>query len=229
MTDAALEALVHQAAGALAKAGLVHAYGHCSARIDANAFLVCAAGPLGLVGQRGGTICPVEGLLPTGVLGEVRAHQAIYARRPAVGGICRIMPPVVMALSTQGVTPRARHGIGAFFAPQVPLWDDPGLLRDDAKAARLADALGDRRAIVMRGNGAIVVGETLRQAVTLSWFLEDAARVEERVRAAGFDPERGMLTEEEVSTRNGFDGGVVERMWAYLTDADRVGGYDGGR
>ena len=229
MTDAALETLVQQAAAALARAGLAHAYGHCSARIDAGSFLVCAAGPLGLVGERGGTVCPIEGALPTGVLGEVRAHQAIYARRPEVGGICRIMPPAVMALSTQGVTPRARHGIGAFFAPDVPLWNDPGLLRDNARAGRLAEALGHRPAIVMRGNGAIVVGETLPQAVTLSWFLEDTARVEERVRAAGFDPDRGALTDDEVALRKSFDGGVVERMWTYLTDADRVGGYDGGR
>lgn len=229
MSDPALEAVVQQAAAALARAGLVHAYGHCSARIDADTFLVCAAGPLGLVQQRAGTVCPVEGSLPPGVLGEVRAHQAIYARRPEVGGICRIMPPAVMALSTQGVTPLARHGVGAFFAPEIPLWDDPGLLRDSEKAAHLAEALGGRPAISMRGNGAIVAGETLQQAVALSWFLEDAARVEERIRASGFDPNQGLMTADEVATRNSFDGGVVERMWAYLTDCAGRGAYDGGR
>ncbi len=229
MTTPALETLVQKAAAALARAGLVHAYGHCSARIDAASFLVCAAAPLGLVGTRPGTVCSIKGNLPSGVLGEVRVHQQIYARRPDLGGICRVMPPTVMALSTLGITPRPRHGIGAFFAPEVPLWDDPRLLRDDVLAAGLAEALSDRPAIVMRGNGSVVVGQTLEQAVALSWFLEDAARVEERARLLSEDAERGLLTADEITARQGFEGGVVERMWAWLTDPDRTGAYDGGR
>lgn len=224
-----LEALVQAASAALARAGLVHAYGHCSARIDRETFLVCAASPMGLVGERPGVVCAVSGALPTGVLGEVRAHQAIYTARPEVGGICRIMPPALMALSTLGITPWPRHGIGAFFAPAPPLWEDPRLLRDDGLAAGLAVALGEAPAIVMRGNGAIVVGETLPQAVALAWFLEDAARVEERVRAVSPDPEAGRLTPEEIVARRGFAGDVVERMWAYLTDPSRIGAFDGGR
>jgi HCOMODA/2-hydroxy-3-carboxy-muconic semialdehyde decarboxylase len=223
-----LEQLVQAAAAALARGGLVHAYGHCSARIDGESFLVCAADPLGLVGERPGAVCPITGALPQGVLGEVRAHQAVYAARPEVGGVCRVMPPALMALSTLGVTPRPRHGIGAFFAPSPPLWDDPRLLRDDALATRLAEALGAAPAIVMRGNGAIVVGETLPQAVTLAWFLEDAARVETRVRAMGADPDLGLLQPEEIAARRGFAGDVVERMWAYLTDPSRVGAFEGG-
>ncbi|CAN5208031.1 hypothetical protein BH10PSE2_BH10PSE2_28150 [soil metagenome] len=224
-----LERTVQMAAAGLARAGLVHAYGHCSARIDAETFLVCAAGPLGLVGDRPGVACSIRASLPDGVLGEVRAHQKIYERRPDVGGICRIMPPTIMALSALKITPRARHGIGAFFAPEIPLWDDPGLLRDDAKAERLAEWLGDRPAVVMRGNGAITVGATLPQAVTLAWFLEDAARVEERVRALAPSADEGLLSDAEIAGRRGFDGGVVERMWAYLTDPVRVGAYDAGR
>ena len=38
------------AARALARAGLVTAYGHCSVRLDADCFLVCAAKPMGLRG-----------------------------------------------------------------------------------------------------------------------------------------------------------------------------------
>ena len=184
---------------------------------------------MGLVGKRPGVVCRVAGPLPAGVLGEVRAHQAVYGLRPDVGGVCRVMPPSLMALSTLGITPRPRHGIGAVFAPAPPLWDDPRLLRDDALAAGLAAALGEAPAIVMRGNGAVVVGETLPQAVTLAWFLEDAARVEERARLLSADPETGLLTQEEISARGGFAGDVVERMWSYLTDPTRVGGFDGGR
>lgn len=209
--------LVQKAARALGAAGLVHAFGHCSLRLDAEHFLVCAAMPMGLVSDEPGTVVPITGPLPEGVLGEVRAHQAIYSARRDVQAICRIMPPALMALSTQGIVPRARHGIGAYFHPGPALWDDPRLLRDDESAARLAAALGDQNAIVMRGNGAVVVADSLEKAVTLSWFLEDAARIERDVRAMGFLPETGLLSGEEIVSRQVYAGNVIERMWTWMT------------
>jgi HCOMODA/2-hydroxy-3-carboxy-muconic semialdehyde decarboxylase len=86
----ARERLVRRAARALGNAGLVTAYGHCSARIDATTFLVCAPQPMGMIAAgEPGTVVSVEGPLPEGVLGEVRIHQQVYRRRPDVGGIAR--------------------------------------------------------------------------------------------------------------------------------------------
>lgn len=212
---------VRKAARGLARVGLVHAYGHCSLRLDADHFLVCAPMPMGLIREEPGSVVPIAGSLPEGVLGEVRAHQAIYRARSDVGGICRIMPPALMALSTQGITPRPRHGIGAYFAPAPPLWDDPRLLRDDDSATELARRLGPACAIVMRGNGAITAGRTIEEAATFAFFLEDAARVERDVRAMGLDPEQGLLDQDETQARQVFAGGVVERMWAWLTREER--------
>lgn len=209
--------LVRQAARALAKGGLVHAYGHCSLRLDAGHFLVCAAMPMGLINDEPGTVVSVLGELPSGVLGEVRAHQAIYARRPDVNAICRIMPPALMSLSTQGIVPRPRHGIGAFLHPGPAFWPDSRLLRDDSLAARVAECLGPCSAVVLRANGAIVVADGLEKAVCLSWFLEDAARVERDIRMMGFQPQTGLLDDAEIAARQIFDGGVVSRMWAWLT------------
>jgi HCOMODA/2-hydroxy-3-carboxy-muconic semialdehyde decarboxylase len=209
------QGLVQQAARSLGRAGLVHAFGHCSLRLDEAHFLVCAARPMELVGDTPGTVCPVSGALPDGVLGEVRIHQQIYARRADVGAVCRIMPPALMALSTLGIVPQPRHGIGAYFE-HLPLWSDPRLLRNDEAAAGLAQMLGDAPAIVMRGNGAVVAAQTMQQAVTLSWFLEDAARVERDVRAMGFAPESGLLDPQEISDRQVWSGQVAERMWDWL-------------
>jgi hypothetical protein len=50
--------------------GLGNAYGHCSALLDAERFLVCAAKPMGLIAaDELGTVVPIDGPLPTGVLG----------------------------------------------------------------------------------------------------------------------------------------------------------------
>jgi HCOMODA/2-hydroxy-3-carboxy-muconic semialdehyde decarboxylase len=213
--DPTIERQVQMAARALAGAGLVHAYGHCTARLDDDNFLVCAALPMGRITDEPGTVVPIDGPLPEGVLGEVRIHREIYRRRADIGGICRFMSPALMALSVAGVVPVPRHGIGAYF-DRITLWDDPRLVRNDEAAERLADSLGENGAVVMRGNGAVVAGTSLPQAVTLAWFLEDAARIERDVRAMGLEAS-AWLDDDEIAARQVWSGGVVERMWHHLT------------
>ncbi len=227
--DASLDERVRLAARGLASAGLVHAFGHCSARINQRQFLVCAAMPMGLINDETGTVVAIDGPLPENVLGEVRAHQAIYAARHDVGGICRIMSPAVMALSTAGITPAARHGLGAYFAPRPPFWNDPRLLRDDALAVKLASALGQARAIVMRANGAITVGRNIEEATAFAFFLEDAGRVERDIRSMGFDPSKGLLSDDEIRARQTLAGGVIDRAWRWLTTTSPSGSQQGDR
>lgn len=92
----------------------------------------------------------LDGPLPEGVLGEVRAHREIYRLRPDVNGIVRCMPPKVMSLGAMRRVPRPRHGFGSYFYPSPVLWDDPQLLRDDEQGRQFAAALGAQRAILMR-------------------------------------------------------------------------------
>lgn len=215
-----LQRRVRVAARALGRHGLVQAWGHCSARIDAQHFLVCASRPMGLIeADEPGTVVPIDGPLPEGVLGEVRIHQQIYARRPDVGGICRIMPTHTMALSTLRLVPRPRHGVGAF-VDGCALWHDPRLLRDDALAAQLADTLGQAPALVMRANGAVTVGASIEHAMGLAWCLEDAARIEQSVRAMTSDVDASLLTPEETRSRQVSSGKVFERLWAFMTAGD---------
>jgi HCOMODA/2-hydroxy-3-carboxy-muconic semialdehyde decarboxylase len=164
-----------------------------------------------------GTRCPIVGELPPGVLGEVRIHQAVYARRPDVAGICRTQPFAVMALSSAGLTPVPRHGFGAYLGGTPPLYDRCRLVRDRASADEVAELLGDSSAVVMRGNGAVVAADSIEKAVVLTWYLEDAAKVELAVRAAGLG---GQLSLDEISERATWQGGIVERMWDFLTAGD---------
>ncbi len=215
------ERRVRKAARALDRHGLAHAYGHVSARLDDARFLVCAPKPLGTIApDDAGTVVPIDGALPDGVLGEVRCHQRIYARRRDIGGICRFFPRKVMSLSALGLTPKARIGFGAYFAPAPPLWDDPMLLRSDEQAVRLAQTLGGARAIVMRGNGAITTGATLEEAAVMAFFLEEAARTELDVLAAHGAGEAALLTDDQAAARATGDGRIYERMWDYMTHRD---------
>jgi HCOMODA/2-hydroxy-3-carboxy-muconic semialdehyde decarboxylase len=212
---------VRQAARALARWGLVNAYGHCSERLDKNSFLVCKAGPMGLIAEGElGTVVPIVGSLPDGVLGEVRVHQRIYARRPDIGAVCRVLPPNVMTMSVLGRPPKARHGFGAFFYPTPAYWDDPTLMRSDVIADAVAQALGDGHGIILRGNGAVVAGDNMMQAVTLSWFLEDMCRVELQVLSTGEGNVAPVLNANEAAARADWAGQVAERMWSCLTATD---------
>jgi HCOMODA/2-hydroxy-3-carboxy-muconic semialdehyde decarboxylase len=215
----AAAARVRVAARALAKAGLVHAYGHCSARLGGHQFLVSPPKPLGLVAPEDApVIVATTGKLPAGALPEVIAHQHIYRLRAEVGGVVRFQSPHVMALSALGRTPRALHGFGAYFAPCPPLHPDPRLVRDDASAAALAERMGGARAIVMRGNGAVTAGESLEEAVALAWYLEDAARVELAVLNTGVEPL--VFTAEEVRDRAIDVRSMLQRMWNWMSAGD---------
>ncbi|PIT80716.1 class II aldolase/adducin family protein [Limnohabitans sp. JirII-31] len=217
----AQEQLVRTTGRALARAGLATAYGHCSLRLDAEHFLVCAPRPMGLLTpQNSGTVVSVHGPLPDGVLGEVRIHQQVYKRRTEVNGICRFFPPHVMALAAMKLTPSARHGFSSYFYPHVPRWEHTALVRNEAAAEGVVDTLGNAPAVVVSVNGAVTVADSIQKALVLAWFLEDAGRVENAVQAAGHTDISIFNTPQEAQERATWNGGIVERMWDYLTHDD---------
>jgi len=214
---------VRKAARALHRHDLGHAYGHVSARLDADRFLVCPPKPMGLI-EAGEpcTVVPVEGPLPDGVLGEVRIHQQIYKRRPEVGGIVRTFVHSVLTLSTMRRTPKVRHGFGAYFRPQAALWDDPMLVRNEDAAIGVAETLGRGRAVVMRGNGLVTCGASVEEAAVMVFYLDQAAKTELSVLACAANPEVEPVefTPAQAEARDVSAGMIFERMWDYLTDGD---------
>ena len=210
---------IRVAARAIARANLVHAYGHCSLRVDDETFIVSPPKPLGLLNAQDLPVSvKTTGPLPLGALPEVLAHQCIYLQRREVCGVVRFQSPNITVLSTLRLTPKARHGFGAYFFPAPPLHDNPRLVRDSASAADLVEKLGSARAIVMRGNGAITVGSSIEEAVVMAWYLEDSARVELAVLASGVDG--AELTQPEARDRAVTSGRIIERMWDWLTAGD---------
>jgi HCOMODA/2-hydroxy-3-carboxy-muconic semialdehyde decarboxylase len=190
-------------------------------RLNATELLVCAAKPMGTIAPgEDGTVVPISGALPEGVLGEVRVHQQIYQRRPDVGAVCRVLPPNVMLMSALGRAPEVRHGFGAFFYPRPAYWDSPALMRSDEVAGGVAAAMGSLGGVILRANGAVVAGADIKQAVTLAWFLEDMCRIELGVLASGEIATSPVLSAEEASKRSEWSGRVAERMWDYLTFGD---------
>jgi ribulose-5-phosphate 4-epimerase/fuculose-1-phosphate aldolase len=114
-------------------------------------------------------------------------HSEIYRARPDVGAVVHSHSPGVIPF---GVARRVRlrpicHMCGFLGrgAPVFEIRDAAGdgsdlLVRSPALGAALARSLGGAAAVLMRGHGATVVGETLRQAVFRAVYTELGARLQ---------------------------------------------------
>src|SRR5690606_34754454 len=137
-----------------------------------------------------------------------------------IGAVCGFMSPNVAAVGALGRAPKIRHAFGAMFAPEVKYSDDTRLMRDDAIAAAVAQAMGNSPAIIMRGIGAVTAGADIKQALCLAWFLEDMSRLELAVLSSGQAEQAPVYTADEALSRATSAGQVAERVWDHLTALD---------
>lgn len=176
-----------EAARIIARAGLVEGFGHVSAR-SGDGFLITATRPLGAARAEDVHAVDADGVAPPGAADvplEAPMHAAVYAARPDVGAICRTHSPAVVAAGARGVIPPLAHGLGGL-AGAVGLCDRTDLVTDLEAGSEIAEALGDRDCLIIRGNGAIAVGMDLPEAVVRARYLEERSLVGE-----GIDPGGG--------------------------------------
>lgn len=192
------------AARALARHGLVDAFGHVSARAG-DAFAMTPPAPLGTVDRL--LDVPLQAdELPAGAPKEAWIHAEIYRLRPDVGAICRAQPGSVNAAGPI----RARHGQGAWLGATVPVHDDARLVRSRELGTTVARALGDGDAIVLRGNGAVTVAPTPGVAMALMYVLEASARIN----AAG---SARPLSDAELASWRAAAPELLQRLWEHLS------------
>jgi ribulose-5-phosphate 4-epimerase/fuculose-1-phosphate aldolase len=109
---------------------------------------------------------------------EFYIHREIMRRRPDVGGIVHSHPDFVVTLSIAGHTLQPVTGIGSFLPESVPVFDDASLVNTQARGEAVAEALGDASAIVLRGHGVVVVGDSVEEAVARCVCAEANARIQ---------------------------------------------------
>ena len=73
---------------------------------------------------------------------------------------------------------------------------------------------------MMRGTGLVVAGTSLEEAVVLTWYAEDAARVELDVLGKDAAGDPAFIDADAAERRAVWSGNIKERMWAYLTHGD---------
>lgn len=204
-----------RAGAALARHGLVTAFGHISVRNGADSFVITPPTALDAFGADDvGSVPLGVGELPAGTPKEAWIHHEIYRRRPDVGAVCRAQPPITTALASAGVRIRPLHGQGSFLGPDVTVHPDPRLVRDRAAGTALAASLGESAGVVMRGNGAVTVGPDIGSAVALMWVLEASAQLNATAAAVG-TPEPLSSAEQEAWRSVAPE--LLARSWLHLS------------
>jgi L-ribulose-5-phosphate 4-epimerase len=165
----------------LSKQKLVEGFGHVSARLpETDRFLLTPRISLALVKE--------EDLLTLNLAGKVVAgnhpapfeswlHTAIMKSQPRVGAITRIHGRVANIFSVTDRRLEPVHNHGSFFAGGVPVFTKPDLVSSEVLGSAVSQALGDKPAILLRGNGQVTVGRTVPEAVMMAIYLEEAAEM----------------------------------------------------
>ena len=129
-------------------------------------------------------------------------HGETYRARADVRAVVHCHTPSLIPFASSTVPMRAMYHMAAFVAFGVPVWDIASgagvtdlLVRDASLAKTLAGALGDRPAVLMRGHGAVVVADSLPNAVGRSVYLDVNARAQVQAMALG-GTIRGVSPEE---------------------------------
>ena len=136
-------------------------------------------------------------------------HGEIYKARPDVMAVVHNHSPTVVPFGITGVHLRPLFHMAAFIGLGVPLFEirdfEKGtdlLVKSNALGAALAGVLSDKPAALMRGHGAVVVGENLPRAVGRSVYLEMSAQMQLQALALAGPAGITYLDDAEVAASN---------------------------
>lgn len=205
--------------------GVVDGFGHVSARHPerADRFLLARNMAPGQVTRADiqeyaldGT--PVDPAGPKPYL-ERFIHGELFRARPDVMAVVHSHSPSVVVFSTVPSQPlRAICHMSGFIGEDTPVFeirDTAGhatdlLIRTPELGVALADTLGERPVVLMRGHGSTVVGESIRQAVFRAVYTEVNAKLQADALRLG---QPVYLTAEEGAAITVTNNGQLDRAW----------------
>jgi HCOMODA/2-hydroxy-3-carboxy-muconic semialdehyde decarboxylase len=209
----------------LAQQGVLDGFGHASARHNraANRFIMSrslapelvTAGDL-VEFDLDGNAVDAKG---RSLYSERFIHAEIYRARPDVRAVVHNHAPALIPFSVTTVPLRPMYHMASFIGNGVPVFDirktfgmTDMLISDSAKGRALAQVLGDKTCVLMRGHGVAVVGSTIPIAVGRSIYLEVNARVQAQAMALGgtityLDPQEAQKMMDSGENR------AYERPW----------------
>ena len=158
----------------LVNQGVIDVRGHVSVRdpVNPNYFWITRAIVPGLATVADVQAFDLDGKQVGGVSGEAYTERFIHARifkaRPDVNSVVHAHTPSLITFSVSDIPLRPVTTAGLFAGDGVPIHAN-GLvgegIHDMPVGDSLAAKLGGKAAVLMRGHGAVIVGQTVRTAV----------------------------------------------------------------
>ena len=123
---------------------------------------------------------------PPGMHLETVLHTEVYKRRPDVGSVVHGHPPCATAFGATDAEFAYLTHDSVLFVGGISRYDGiPELIVDEQQGADVADALGDRRAVLLRNHGVLLAERDVRWAVLASVLLERACHMQVLAGALG--------------------------------------------
>ena len=165
----------------LQKQGMVDGYGHLTARLSDDRILSTPHMPPGKVALRDIIVIDGQGNKVEGLgepNGETAMHTSIYKARPDVQCILHYHPDELIAVSICGQGIKVVANCGVDFYRGTPIYDSPVLIRNNQLGDKVAQTLGDRNAVLLRGHGGTVVAKDLDRLLRLGINLVRTAKIQ---------------------------------------------------
>ena len=110
---------------------------------------------------------------------ETVIHTEIYALRPDVGAVVHGHPPYATAFGATDAGLELLTHDAILFADGISFFEDTAELITEREQGRaVAEALGTRRAVILRNHGVVVADKDVRWAVLSAITLERAIRLQ---------------------------------------------------
>jgi ribulose-5-phosphate 4-epimerase/fuculose-1-phosphate aldolase len=208
----------------LADFGVLDGFGHVSARhpTNPNRFLMARSLAPALVTaddimefDLDGNAVEARGRT---VFIERFIHSEIYKARPDVMSVVHTHSAGIIPFSVTKVPLRVMFHNPSFLAAGVPVWDirkDFGetnmLVSNSALGKSLAEMLGDKPVVLMRGHGDVTVGPSVKMAVFRAYYTDVNARLQSQAIALGGEVNYLTPGEGEKADKTNFV--VLDRIW----------------
>ena len=162
----------------LERAEIIDHNGHCSIRRDAASFHVNSGASVRsaltvediVVVDLDGNLLEGEARPPL----EFHIHSEIYRRRPDVNAIAHTHPKWSTFLTMTGAPFKVVYAQASLLGG-IPLMDSPLSINTRAMGEKLAEALGDGRAALLKAHGVVVVGADMVECFALAAYVEENA------------------------------------------------------